>query len=131
VNPVDAIDSGTLDTIALLVAELVTEVRGLRSDLRRDRPVSTLSRDDRALLARVLPAIAGARGSEPFASRDLAEDVPALRVVLRGLSVKSIGRLLSRAKGIPIDGWIVERYGTEINVVLWRVLGSVSSVSNR
>lgn len=111
-----------------LVEILIDELRGLRADMRRERPTtSTLSRGDRERLARLLPAIAGALGSTEFASRDLRADVPALRVALRGVSVKSIGRLLSRAEGIPIDGWVVERYGTEINVTLWRVLASVSN----
>src|SRR4030095_16756251 len=83
----------------------------------------SLTRPDRTLLARLLPAMAGALGSEPFASRDLVSDSsPGLRLVLRDLSVKQIGRLLSRAESIPIDGWRVERYGIEINVVLWRVV---------
>ena len=52
---------------------------------------------------------------------------PGLRLVLRRLSAKSIGRLLARADGVPIDGWLVERCGVEINVALWHVV----SVSHR
>jgi hypothetical protein len=110
-------------TVELLLRELLTEVRGLRADLR-ERQATSLSRADRALLARLLPAIGGALGSEPFPSRDLPTASPGLRVVLRGVSAKQIGRLLSRAEGVPIDGYIVERCGIEINVTLWRVVGS-------
>ncbi len=80
-----------------------------------------MSREDKDRLCKILPAVVGAWGSEPFASRDLATD-PGVRVVLKGLSPKQIGRLLSRAVGIPIDGLVVERAGTEINVCLWRVM---------
>lgn len=119
------------DPIEALLREILAEVRGLRADfaLQRQAPRSArlLSRDDRALLARLLPAIAGVLGSEQFTSRDLAAtSAPGLRFVLRGLSVKSIGRLLSRSEGVPIDGWLVERCGVEINVALWRVVATVS-----
>jgi hypothetical protein len=118
----------TPDQTETLLRELITEVRGLRLALERQRrPVATLSRDDRAVLSRLVPAIAGALGSEPFTSRDLPDASPGLRLVLRGLSPKQIGRLLSRAAGVPIDGWLVERCGTEINVTLWRVLASVNN----
>lgn len=111
----------------LLEAQLDLLRQLLQAVTQPARGVSTLSRGDRERVARILPAVAGALGSEPFASRDLAADVPALRVVLRGLSVKQIGRLLSRAEGVPIDGWILERCGKEINVALWRVLATVSN----
>ena len=66
----------------------------------------------------------------------LDDDVTAIDVLrelvaeirgLRRLSAKSIGRLLARADGVPIDGWLVERCGVEINVALWHVV----SVSHR
>jgi hypothetical protein len=113
-----------------LLRELVEQIKGLRADLARSgsqRGTHSLSREDRVLLARLLPAIAGARGSEEFTSRDLAADSsPALRLVLRRLSVKQIGRLLARAEGMAIDGWLVQRCGVEINVALWRVVAAVS-----
>jgi hypothetical protein len=87
-----------------------------------------LSPKDRGLIARLLLAIAGALGSEPFTSRDLRECAGAA-IVLAGLSVKQIGRLLARAEGHPVEGYLVERVGSEINVTLWRVLASVSKGS--
>jgi hypothetical protein len=114
------------DPVADLLRELVWEVRGLRADLtvRREPARHALSRADLALLGRLLPAWAGTHGSdEQLTSRDLAADpAPAMRLVLRGLSVKQIGRLLARADGIPIGGYLVERCGIEINVTLWRVV---------
>jgi hypothetical protein len=87
----------------------------------------SLARTDRTRLERILPAVAGALGSEPFTSRDLAADrSPALRVVLRNLSAKSIGKLLARAEGLEIGGWLIKRCGVEINVTLWRVVVAVS-----
>lgn len=48
--------------------------------------------------------------------------MPGVRVVLRGLSIKQVGKLLSRGAGIPINGLMIERAGHEINVNLWRVV---------
>lgn len=101
-----------------VMRELVA-IRALLEDRRRPVP---LSRTDRDLLVRLLPPIVAAWGSEPFASRDLIAD-PGCRVVCRGLSVKQIGRLLSRAVGIAIGGLIVERAGIEFNTSLWRIVG--------
>jgi hypothetical protein len=103
---------------------VLDELRAIRAALERPREVSPMTRADRTKLAALLPALAGALGSEPFASRDLVADdaAPALRVVLKGLTVKQIGRLLARAEGMPINRLMVERYGVEINVMLWRVV---------
>ena len=96
------------------------------ADLQGRRTAPMLSRNDRQALEKLLPAIVGALGSEPFTTRDLP-DAAGVRVVVRGLSVKQIGRLLSRAEGVPIGGLVVERCGVEINVALWHVLASVSN----
>ncbi len=96
--------------------ELV-EIRRLLEE-RRPAP---LSRDDMGRLARILPAVVGAWGSEPFARRDLAAD-PGVRVVLRGLSVKQVSKLLSRGAGTPINGLVIERAGRELPVCLWRIV---------
>ena len=114
---VDA-DLAALET---LLRELVVEVRGLRTDLRTRGQPAPLTRQDLAIVRKLLPAIVGALGSEPFASRDLCT-TPATRVVLRDLNAKQIGPLLARAEGIPIDGHVLEPAGVEINVRLWRVL---------
>jgi hypothetical protein len=109
---------------------VLAELRAIHVLLERQhqRRPSTMTRTDRTRLAAMLPAIAGALGSEPFASRDLVADdaAPALRVVCRTLSIRQIGKLLARAEGMPIDEWLVERCGVEINVTLWRIVRSVS-----
>jgi hypothetical protein len=114
-----------------LLRELIAEVKGLRADLsvrgqvlncpRAD--ISSLSRADLALLGRLLPAIGGALGSEAFLARDLFEhESAALRLVRRGLNAKRIGRLLHRAEGHAIDGYLIERAGVELGAILWRVV---------
>jgi hypothetical protein len=105
-----------------LLRELVAEVRGLRSDLTR-RPVPSLSREDRARLSRLLPAIGATLGSELFNSAELHEHgSPALRLVRAGLNAKQLGRLLRRAANTPIDGYMVLHEGTEAGAALWRVV---------
>jgi hypothetical protein len=88
------------------------------------RPPSHLTRADRDRLARMLPAVMGVFGSEErFSSRDLAEDTrPAVRLVVRGLSVKKISKLFGRADGIPINGLMVQKQGEEFQVAVWRVV---------
>jgi hypothetical protein len=111
------------DTIATLLRELVTEVRGLRADQRERRPVSSLSRADRAVLVRLLPAAGGVFGSEPFLTRDLFEsDAAAVKLVLRELNVRQVGRLFRRGEGQAIDGYMIQRDGEELNAILWRIL---------
>lgn len=80
-----------------------------------------LRRVDRDRLARLLPAIAGALGSEVFTVNELLEHRP-VRLVLDGLDARSVGRLLHRATGVPVDGYLVERVGAELHRALWRVV---------
>lgn len=110
--------------LAALLELLIAEVRGLRDDLARDRRRRReLSRSDRHRLARLLPAIAGALGSEPFLTRDLFEsDSAALGFVLQGWTAIRIGRLFQRAEGAAVDGYVIERDGVELHATLWRVL---------
>jgi hypothetical protein len=87
-------------------------------------PRPPLTREDRRVLARLLPVLGATFGSEGFSSRDVVEDTsPALQLAAQGLSVKSIGRLLARAEGLGIDGLMVVRQGTECHVTLWSVVG--------
>ena len=121
----DLADSLVVD----LLRELLDVLRQILAAVEQRRH-SPLTRPDRTKLAEILPAIVGTLGSERFASRDLVADdaAPTLRLVFRGVTVKSIGRLLARAEGIPINGLIVERCGIEINVTLWRIVARSGSV---
>jgi len=118
------VSDAVLAAILQVRDELRDEIRRLRSDLAAQRS-GRLSADDRELLARLLPAIGGARGSEPFCTRDLADEHPELAPIIGGLSNKALGRLLARAQGSQVDGYLVQRAGVEINVVLWRVVAAV------
>jgi hypothetical protein len=115
-----------VNPVELLLRELVAEVRGLRADMRErrqdDRSVN-LSRKDRAVLAKLLPAAGGVFGSEPFLTRDLFEsDAAAVKLVTRGLNVRQVGRLFRRGEGHAIDGYAIQRDGEELNAILWRIL---------
>jgi hypothetical protein len=115
-------------TLEALLRELLGEVKGLRLDLRKpvtDRGRVSLSRADRELLGRLLPAIGGVFGSEPFLARDLFEHdsaAAALRLVSAALKPRQLGRLFQRAVDIPISGYMVVRAGDELHTRLWRVL---------
>ena len=101
--------------------ELADAIVALHAHLLRVRqPASHLRRRDWDRLARILPAAAGLWGSQLFTSRDVVA-APALRVVVGGLSPKSVGRLLARGAGIPIDGYLVQKHGVELRVALWSV----------
>lgn len=117
-----------------LLREILAELKGLREDLAASRlpgVQTSLTRADRALLARLLPAAGGAIGSVPFLVRELFEDdSAALHLVLRGLNAKGIGRLLRRAAGQAIDGYLVEEVGAELNTTLWRVVQAPGFLGN-
>ena len=62
------------------VQDVLDELRAFHQTVRQlleavaVRTTPTLSRTDRETLERLLPAVVGALGSEPFASRDLPDD---------------------------------------------------------
>jgi hypothetical protein len=107
-----------------LLRELVAGQRQIIELLERQgRPPKSLSREDRALLARLLPAIGGVMASELFVTRELFEhEAPALRVALGGLTVRKVGRLFQRGEGQLVEGYRIQREGDELHVALWRVV---------
>ena len=105
--------------------DVLDELRAIHALLERQQRPSSLSRADRAALGRILPAVAGTLGSEWFLARDLrADSRPALRLVLADLTSKRLGRLLLRADGVAIGGFVVERGGRELGSTLWRVVAA-------
>jgi hypothetical protein len=116
--------SAKVDACYALLVRLSQTPPPLPAPLPSVSASSTLSRTDHARLSRLLPAIAGAFGSERFTARDcLDQDAPpAIRIVMRGLNARRLGRLLQRGEGQVIAGYVVERTGLELGVVLWRVL---------
>ena len=91
----------------------------------------TLCREDRAALERILPAIAGALGSESFlASEAIASANPALILVLAGMNARRLSKLLRRGDGVPVAGYAVHARGTEAGAVLGRCCACRESVVN-
>ena len=81
-----------------------------------------LSRRDRDRLAALLPALAGRFGSTPILVREvIASADPGVRLVRGDLNAKRIGRLFSRAAGLAVDGYVVERCGVEDGATIWSV----------
>jgi hypothetical protein len=118
----------TPDPLVEVLREVAGLLRGIRNDFALQRqarqPATMLSREDRPILAKLLPAIAGALGSEPFLARDLfVSNSAGLRLVLSESNSKRIGRLFGRAAGEAIGGYLVEDTGAmELNSILWRVV---------
>jgi hypothetical protein len=116
----DPVPDPVVDLLRALVAGQQRIIALLET---RHRPATGLSRADRALLGRLLPVLGGVFGSELFNSADLCEhQAAALTLVLHGLNAKQVGRLLRRAVGTPIGGYLVERVGVEAGAVLWHVV---------
>ena len=117
--------SKTLDHVCDLLEILIAEVRAQRADQARDHQSRRgLSRADRDRLARLLPAIAGCLGSEPFTVAE-AYEYPAVRVVTAGLTAQACGQLLQRARGIPVAGYVVEYDSTELHRRVWCLKATV------
>ena len=108
---------------AVSLADILAELQLIRqANEGQQRQPSTLSRGDRATLARLLPVLGATYGEDGFTSRDCAEDeVPGLRLVVRQMSAKAIGKLLARADGVAINALTVQRQRTEFQVIVWHV----------
>ena len=106
---------------------VLDELRAIRVALERQPRPSHLTRGDRDRLAAILPAIAGSVGSDLFTAKELLEQhTPAVRLVLGHLTARQLGRLLQRAEGARVAGYTVQRDGTEVGAVLWRVLAATA-----
>src|SRR6185369_4568827 len=83
------------DFLALL--EQINE-RLLRIEMKL-QPRQSLRDGDAATLSRLLPAIGGKLGSDPFATKEIFADA-VLRTMFGGLSRRKAGKLLARAAGV-------------------------------
>jgi hypothetical protein len=102
------------------ILDELREMRREHDELRADRrPRGRCSREDLQTLRKLLPAIGGARGSEPFTTEDLGQNL-AIRALVAHLSARQLGRLFLRA--VAVDGYAVERVGLDRNRALWRVV---------
>jgi hypothetical protein len=101
-----------------LVTALAVRVEAIEHRLN----TSMLRREDLAALSRILPALAGALGSEMFlASEAVSSENAALALVLAGMNARRLGRLLRRGEGISIEGYVVHAQGAESGAMLWEV----------
>jgi hypothetical protein len=99
-----------------ILAQILDELRAIRDELR----LKKCNPRDVELLGRLLPAIGGYLGSEPFRVWEALID-PAIEA-LAG-SAARLGGLLQRAAAddLVIDGLQVERLGRIHNATQWRV----------
>jgi hypothetical protein len=89
-----------------------------------------VSRADRDILTKLLPAVGGVFGPELFLTRDVVEsDAPAIQLVRGGLTAKTLGKLFRRAAGVPVAGYLITTDGVEAGACLWRVRQVVDSGS--
>jgi hypothetical protein len=113
----DRASSELADALSAFVAELAALRARIDAVEHRLSP-STLRREDRAALERILPAIAGALGSDLFLSIEaVTSDNPALVLVLGAMDARRLGKLLlgvptcpSTATSSTRKGWKRARY---------------------
>lgn len=122
--------AGDRDSILVQLTLLQVSVFVLQASvdrlLEQGGVASKLSREDRHVLARLLPPIGATIGSDGFLVRELLEHpAPALRIALEGMTAKRLGRLFVRGDGHPVAGFVVERLTTEHGAAVWRVRGVV------
>ena len=114
-------------TVEAWQRDVLRELRQIRHLLEQRRRPSALSREDREMLKRILPVLGATFGGDTFSSRDAIEsEASGLRLVLRGVSVKQLGKLLARAVDVLIDGLMVRKQGVECHVTAWQIVGSGS-----
>jgi hypothetical protein len=88
-----------------------------------------ISQPDRGALQAILPAIAGAQGSNWFTLKELRSSSSAgVQIVLAGLSSERVGRLFARAVGLSIDGYRLERGGKSHGAALWRIVAIIGEL---
>jgi hypothetical protein len=107
------------------VLSVLKDIRQLLRTLveQRPPPATALSRADREVLERLLPALAVLHpDAELFTSGEIVtHPAPGLKIVRRRLTAKQLGRLFMRAEGLPVGGYKIQKVGTELGVCLWRV----------
>ncbi len=114
-----------------VLTEIRDELRALRLATERTGGAA-LSRADRAALAVLLPAIAASVGSYTFTARELIDHAQAADLELRTAiertlgpitdgTARRIGKLLKRADGCTLYGFVVVRIGDGRDGALWSI----------
>jgi len=97
--PIEPISpSAEFSAVLARVARLEDRVAILEEQRKPHPPI-----DPRVLLSKLLPAVAGRFGSDPFTTRELFND-PVFRDLLAPLNAKRTGKLLRKSLGHTIDG---------------------------
>ena len=124
-KPAESSDGETV-TITLL-RQLVAEVRGLRADLARQH-VGEQGGDD-VRTANLLSGIADAIGDRLFTSAELLEHakviagpLPAVLDALNVATPRRLGKCLGRIEGRECAGLAVQRVGTDVDGIIWKVV---------
>ena len=112
--------------IEAAIGALAHDVETLRDDVELLASRGRLSRDERAMLERLLPAAAAVVRDAAFTAGDLLE-MPSLSSLLDGYGASSAAWLLGRAVGSRIGGFRVERIGTDRAGALWRLRAEVTA----
>src|SRR5689334_2687817 len=105
------------------VQALQVAVATLQVAVGRLAPEPKISRQDRRMASRLLPALYAAFGCEAFLTAHLLES-PTLRALCPSApksQATAIGRFLGRIKGVPIDGFYLEASGGKGHAISWSV----------
>ena len=108
--------------------EILQRLAGIESAIQQ----LTVSRScgpkdaDIETLRRLLPAIAGRHGSSAFRASEVLAD-PIWRELAGSINSQRLGMVFARCEGIEIDGRYIQRVTAEGGVLLWEILGSLSS----
>ena len=124
-------DAATLAEVLVVAHELRREVHLLRGELAAVRAAvdgRATTAGERALLVRLLPAIAAALGERrPFVTADVAalareSTAPPGLDAAAGYSVRRLGRLFARCAGLSLGGSRLTRIGTDGRCgAIWQV----------
>jgi hypothetical protein len=109
---------------------VLAELRAIRIAIsQRELSVTVKKSTDGAILAKLLPAIAGVFGSSSFkVSEALA--YPAIRELTGHQSPDKLGALFARNAGRPIDELVLERSKRERGSTLWLIQRTISPPSH-
>ena len=115
------------------MTEVVDLLRQILDELRA-RPVNPAStcglRDnERASLTRFVSSIAAAIGDRMFTARELAAHADSVDPILKAALERAgcdgdsrrLGKRLQRAEGRPLQGYKVERIGSDRDGAIWRI----------
>ncbi|MGC4086218.1 MAG: hypothetical protein QM736_29865 [Vicinamibacterales bacterium] len=102
-------------------AAILAELRAIRGLLEQQSPRRSLALRDVRLLECLVPALHLTFADLAFQASDVLSD-EALSALLPAFTPARLGKLLARAAGIRVAGFVVSKLGTEGHVTLWQVV---------